>query len=139
MEVRKSAQKESDFCEISIKTNVRANICRKGVWRSALGKKGGKGPARGPTKGSKTREEVIARAIRISGVEGLGEVSIGRLARALRMSKSGLFVHFGSKEKLEMAVIERAYDIFNGRIFVPAGEQEISGIERVWALCDRWL
>jgi AcrR family transcriptional regulator len=75
----------------------------------------------------------------ISGVEGLGEVSIGRLAKALRMSKSGLFVHFGSKEKLEMAVIERAYDIFNGRIFVPTGEKEISGIDRVWTLCDNWL
>jgi AcrR family transcriptional regulator len=89
-----------------------------------LGKKGGKA-AGGPTKGSKTREEIIARAMRIAAIEGLGALSIGRLAKELRMSKSGLFVHFGSKEKLEIAVIERAYDIFNGRILVPAGEKEI--------------
>ena len=55
------------------------------------------------------------------------------------MSKSGLFVHFGSKEKLEMAVVERAYDIFSGRILLPAEEEIPSGIEQVWALCDLWL
>ena len=36
------------------------------------------------------------------------------------------------ERKLEIAVIERAYDIFNGRILVPAEEKEMSGIERVW-------
>jgi AcrR family transcriptional regulator len=101
-----------------------------------LDKKGGKGPAGGSTKGDKTREEIIARAMRIAAIEGLGALSIGRLAKALRMSKSGLFVHFGSKEKLEIAVIGRAHQIFNGRIFASAEEK---GIERVWALCDRWL
>ena len=76
--------------------------------------------------------------MRIAAVEGLGALSIGRLAKELRMSKSGLFVHFGSKEKLEMAVVERAYDIFNGRILLPA-EEVTPGIERVWTLCNLWL
>ncbi len=77
--------------------------------------------------------------MRIAAVEGLGALSIGRLAKELRMSKSGLFVHFGSKEKLEMAVVERAYDIFCGRILLPAEEEVKPGIERVWVLCDLWL
>ena len=102
-------------------------------------KKGGKGPASGPAKGKKTQEEIIGSAMRIAAVEGLGALSIGRLAKELRMSKSGLFVHFGSKEKLEMAVVERAYDIFCGRILLPAEEEIPSGIEQVWALCDLWL
>ena len=103
-----------------------------------LAKKHGKGPAGGPRKGKKTQEEIINRAMRIAAVEGLVALSIGRLAKALRMSKSGLFVHFGRKEKLEMAVIERAYDIFNGSILLPA-EEVAPGIERVWALCDLWM
>ena len=106
---------------------------------AGLDKKRGKGFAGGPAKGKKTQEEIIARAMRIAAVEGLGALSIGRLAKELRMSKSGLFVHFGRKEKLEMAVVERAYDIFNGRILLPAEEEVTPGIERLWALCDLWL
>ncbi len=101
-----------------------------------MDKKGGKHV---PAKGKKTQEEIIGRAMRIAAVEGLGALSIGRLAKELKMSKSGLFVHFGSKEKLEMAVVERAYDIFSGRILLPADEEVTPGIERVWALCDLWL
>lgn len=104
-----------------------------------MDKKGGKGPASGPAKGKKTQEEIIGRAMRIAAVEGLGALSIGRLAKELRMSKSGLFVHFGSKEKLEMAIVERAYDIFCGCILLPAEEEVKPGIERVWVLCDLWL
>ena len=104
-----------------------------------MGKKGGEGPTSGPTKGKKTQEEIIGRAMRIAAVEGLGALSIGRLAKELRMSKSALFVHFGSKEKLEMAVVERAYEIFSDRILLPAEEDVAPGIERVWALCDLWL
>src|SRR6266478_8810499 len=105
---------------------------------TGVAKKRGKGFAGGPSKGKKTQEEIIGRAVRIAAVEGLGALSIGRLAKELRMSKSGLFVHFGSKEKLEMAVVERAYDIFNGRILLPA-EEITPGIERVWTLCNLWL
>jgi AcrR family transcriptional regulator len=104
-----------------------------------LDKKGGQGSARSSAKGKKTQEEIVGRAMRIAAVEGLGALSIGRLAKELRMSKSGLFVHFGSKEKLEMAVVERAYDIFNGRILLPAEEEVTPGIERVWTLCNLWL
>jgi AcrR family transcriptional regulator len=46
--------------------------------------------------------------------KGLAAITLGRLAKKLRISKSGLFVHFGSKEKLEAAVVARAADIFRG-------------------------
>jgi len=55
------------------------------------------------------------------------------------MSKSGLFVHFGSKEKLEAAVVARAADIFFEQVVDPAGEEVKAGIGRVWTLCDYWL
>ena len=55
------------------------------------------------------------------------------------MSKSGLFVHFGSKEKLEAAVVARAADIFFEQVVDPAGEDDEAGIGRVWTLCDYWL
>lgn len=55
------------------------------------------------------------------------------------MRKSGLFVHFGFKEKLEAAVAARADDIFYGQVLDPAAEEVNAGIERVWTLCDYWL
>src|SRR5881396_1255160 len=76
-----------------------------------------------PGKGKKTQEEIIGRAMRIAAVEGLGTLSIGRLAKELRMSKSGLFVHFGSKEKLEAAVVARAADIFFEQVVDPVGRR----------------
>ena len=76
--------------------------------------------------------------MRTAAVEGLGALSIGRLAKELKMSKSGLFVHFGSKAQLERAVVERAHTIFFNDVLAPS-EDRASGIERVWALCDYWL
>ena len=90
-------------------------------------------------KGANTREEIVARALNIAALEGLGALSIGRLAKELKMSKSGLFAHFGSKENLETAVVERASVLFFDYVLVPIEESGLEGIERVWALCDSWL
>ena len=104
-----------------------------------MGKQGSKRSASGPSKGHKTREAIVKRAMHIAGEEGLAAISIGRLAKELRMTKSGLFVHFGSKDKLEEAVVARAADIFRGHILYPAEDEVGPGIERIWALCDFWL
>ena len=61
-------------------------------------------------KGAATRDTIVDRAYdiaRASGVEGL---SIGPLAAAVGMSKSGVFAHFGSREDLQLAVLEAAAD-----------------------------
>jgi AcrR family transcriptional regulator len=55
------------------------------------------------------------------------------------LSKSGLFVHFGSKASLEAAVVERAGELFDNHVLVPAKEDRLEGIEQVWTLCDLWL
>lgn len=90
-------------------------------------------------KGANTREEIVARALNIAALEGLGALSIGRLAKEFKMSKSGLFAHFGSKENLETAVVEQASILFFDHVLVPIEERGLEGIERVWALCDSWL
>jgi AcrR family transcriptional regulator len=104
-----------------------------------LFRKAGDKAAGGPTKGNQTRREIVDRALKIAAQEGLGALSIGRLAKELEMSKSGLFIHFGSKEILESAVVERARLHFLDHILAPIEEEGLEGIERVWALCDSWL
>ena len=98
-------------------------------------------PARKPRaagKGVRTRESILRAAVDLASVEGLEGLTIGRLADELKMSKSGLFAHFGSKEELQLATIEMARQIFVEHIVRPALAAP-EGIERLVSLCQGWL
>ena len=79
------------------------------------------------------------RAVRLSAVRGLDGISIGDLAKDMNMSKSGLFAHFGSRENLDAAIVERADALFFTHVLGPVEQNELQGIERLWTLCDNWL
>jgi AcrR family transcriptional regulator len=93
---------------------------------------------RAPRKGERTREGILRVAVDLASVEGLEGLSIGHLAKTLKMSKSGLFAHFGSKRDLQLATIEMARVIFIDHVVRPALAQP-AGIPRLWKLCDRWI
>jgi AcrR family transcriptional regulator len=88
------------------------------------------------TKG--TREAILDRAVDLASAEGLEGLTIGRLARELELSKSGLFGHFGSKEELQLATIEEAARRFVREVVEPTLDAE-QGAPRLRALCDRYL
>lgn len=67
-------------------------------------------------------------------MEGL---TIGRLAAELKLSKSGLFAHFGSKEELQLATVDAARAIFIREVIAPL--KAPAGLRRLWNLCDLWL
>ncbi len=87
------------------------------------------------TKGERTRHAILTRAAELATEEGLEPLSIGRLAEATDMSKSGLFAHFGSKEELQIATVDHAASIFVDEVIAPARSAP-KGLPRVWALCD---
>lgn len=89
-------------------------------------------------KGTQTREAILARAVDLASVEGLEGLTIGRLASELRMSKSGLFAHFGSKQDLQLATIAAAAARFKATVVDPALEQP-EGVPRLRALAERYL
>jgi len=95
-----------------------------------------KAPQRRP-RGVKTRRAILRKAVNLASLEGLEGLTIGKLASALRISKSGLFAHFGSKEDLQCAVVDEARDIFVERVVRPA--YEFHGLKRLRALCENWL
>jgi AcrR family transcriptional regulator len=79
----------------------------------------------------------LEAATRLSTVEGLDGLSLGRLAQETGMSKS-LFAHFGSKEELQLAAIAAADEVFRAEVLEPAlAERE--GLPRLRALCERFL
>ena len=89
-------------------------------------------------RGRRTRESILRTAVELATVEGIDGITIGRLARELDMSKSGLFAHFGSKEELQLATIDTAREIFVDTIIAPAREAE-RGLPRLEALMELWM
>jgi AcrR family transcriptional regulator len=90
------------------------------------------------TKGERTRHAILTRAAELATQEGLEPLSIGRLAEATEMSKSGLFAHFGSKEELQLATVDHAASLFREEVIAPARTAP-KGVARVWALCDHMV
>ena len=87
------------------------------------------------TKGARTRNAIVRRAAELASESGLEGLTIGGLADELGLSKSGLFAHFGSKEELQLAVVEEGAATFVREVVVPARSAP-RGIARVWALAD---
>src|SRR5215470_15929106 len=96
--------------------------------------------ARGQThsKGEATRAAILDHAVQLASRVGLSGLSIGRLAKDLRLSKSGLFAHFQSKEALQVQVLETAAAQFIDAVLRPALAAP-RGEPRLRALFTRWL
>jgi AcrR family transcriptional regulator len=90
------------------------------------------------SKGEATRLAVLQRAFALASTWGLSGVTIGRLAEQSGLSKSGLFAHFGSKEALDVAIVEEAARVFVEQVVVPALRQP-RGEPRVRAMFEHWL
>jgi AcrR family transcriptional regulator len=90
------------------------------------------------TKGQRTRNSILEAAAALATEEGLDPLSIGRLADATGMSKSGLFAHFGSKEELQLATVDYAAALFVAEVIDPARSAP-KGLARIWSLCDHMI
>lgn len=89
-------------------------------------------------KGEATREAILDRALSIASQTGLEGLTMGTLAKEVKLSKSGLFAHFQSKEQLQLDVLETAVARFIEKVITPA-LRERRGEPRVRALFDRWM
>ncbi|RNF85344.1 TetR/AcrR family transcriptional regulator [Montanilutibacter psychrotolerans] len=89
-------------------------------------------------KGAATREAIIDRAYAMACSSGLEGLSIGTLAQAVGMSKSGVFAHFGSREDLQLAVLDSAADRFLAYVFTPAMKAP-RGLARLATMVDDWF
>lgn len=88
--------------------------------------------------GERTRSAILRTAASLATVEGLEGLSIGNLAAATGISKSGLYAHFGSKQELQLATVEEAERILDAEVVQPAlGAQP--GLAQLAALCEAFL
>jgi AcrR family transcriptional regulator len=90
------------------------------------------------TKGERTRATILDEALRLVSKAGLDGLTIGTLAEATGMSKSGLFAHFGSREELLLAVLAHGQAQFGEVVFQPAMAKP-RGLPRLRAMFVHWL
>ncbi len=84
-----------------------------------------------------TKAAITQEALRVASRDGLEALTIGRLATALGVSKSGLFGHFGSKEQLQLEVVRRATTLFVEKVVAPA--EGLNGRDRLICYFRNWL
>lgn len=90
------------------------------------------------SKGDDTKTAILRRAVADASRFGLAGLTIGNLAREVGLSKSGLFAHFGSKDDLELQVLETGVELFVARVMAPAFKAR-RGRPRIDALFEGWL
>jgi AcrR family transcriptional regulator len=89
-------------------------------------------------KGTDTKLNILELGLDVASRKGLETVTIGELAKAAKMSKSGLFAHFQSKENLQIALLSYAGEMFSRDVVVPALKAK-AGIPRIKAVMDNWI
>jgi len=89
-------------------------------------------------KGVATHGAIVERAIELVRKQGLESLSIGGLAQAAAMSKSGVFAHFGSREDLQLAVLDAVAEDFSQQVLAQAFHQP-RGVQRLRAILAGWM
>jgi len=89
-------------------------------------------------KGQQTKQLIVNAALGLAEQIGLEGLSIGALAEVTRMSKSGVFAHFGSREELQISVVREYYQLFSDEVFFPAMNAP-RGLPRLRALFANWM
>ena len=89
-------------------------------------------------KGEQTKAAILDEASDLASRLGLGGLTIGTLATASKLSKSGLYAHFASKESLQVEVLQYARDQFTDHVMRPTVKTP-RGEPRLRAFFENWL
>ncbi|MEV4561436.1 TetR/AcrR family transcriptional regulator [Kitasatospora sp. NPDC049285] len=95
-------------------------------------------PRRTVAEARRTRARIVDRSVALASVDGLEGLTIGRLATDLGLSKAGVLGHFGTKEGLQLATLERAATLFEELVWEPAAAVA-PGERRLRAVCEAWI
>src|SRR6516165_9358947 len=88
--------------------------------------------------GERTRAAILRAAASLATVDGLEGLSIGNLAAATGMSKSGLYAHFGTKQDLQLATVAEAERVLHAEVIAPALAAP-PGLAQLAAACEAFL
>jgi AcrR family transcriptional regulator len=88
--------------------------------------------------GARTHAAILEAAMRLASIDGLSSLTIGRLARELGISRSGVFAHFRSKQRLQQETIAAAGEVFEREVLTP-GLDAPEGLAQLEGFCEAYL
>lgn len=89
-------------------------------------------------KSELTRAAIVGAALDLAAAEGLEAITLQAVADRIGLSKSGVFSRVGSREALQVAVIEEFGRRFIADVFVPSMQQP-KGLPRLNEIVRRWI
>ncbi len=87
---------------------------------------------------SEVRALILDHGLELASVVGFSGLTIGVLAKRVGMSKSGLYAHFESKQRLQLELLEHAAEYLQQLVIAPAFALP-RGEPRIQALFEKWL
>lgn len=106
--------------------------------RAAEGAAGGARVDGRRVRGDATRRTAARKAADIATTHGLDSITVGSLAAATGLSKSGIMTVFGSREAIQVAAVAEAREIYVETVVAPAWPQA-PGRDRLEALLEGWV
>ena len=88
--------------------------------------------------GEQTHAAILEAAMRLASIEGLSSLTIGRLADEVGVSRSGVFAHFRSKQRLQQETIAAASEVFEREVLRP-GLDAPEGLAQLEGFCEAYL
>ena len=85
-----------------------------------------------------TRDRILTEGLDLLAHQGFAGVTLGVLAERAGMSKSGLFAHFGSKQEVELGLLEKMTEVGAAALIAPAMRGQ-PGLPRLRAVFTGWL
>ena len=92
----------------------------------------------GLTKAELTRATILDAAVDMASESGLESLTIGSVAERAGLSKSGVFSRFGSREELQLAVLQEYERRFVDDVLLPS-LREKPGLPRLASMFRRWV
>lgn len=89
-------------------------------------------------RGDSTRRTVARTAADVATTHGLDSITVGSLATATGLSKSGILTVFRTREAIQVAAVAEARTVYIARVIAPAWD-ETPGGPRLRALLDSWV
>ena len=89
-------------------------------------------------KSELTRAMIVGAALDLAAAEGLESITLQAVADRIGLSKSGVFSRVGSREALQIAVIEEFGRRFIADVFMPSMQQP-KGLPRLNEIVRRWI
>ncbi|PKA15556.1 TetR/AcrR family transcriptional regulator [Leptospira haakeii] len=85
-----------------------------------------------------TRNRILEKGLQVVSRSGLEGLSLGPLAELSGLSKSGLFAHFGSKEEIQISILDHTAEFSKSKVLEPTLKSK-EGLPRLRSLVKHWL